>query len=222
MVKFSSSPCYNVLMDNFEYLQKISESNRPVKKPSKFSQINGSLILKILIGGILASAILIVIGIVINTGPARATDVAQQLYLRMNNVNKVISTYNKNLKSSQLRSINYSLSGTLTNTAPQLSSYITTTNSGSKSPLTPPNDILAYETSMDASVNGALATAKLNGTLDRIYSSQIHLQVSLMLSLTGELLERDKDPALQTILDPFYSNLNVIEQSLNNYSDTSR
>lgn len=209
-------------MDNFEYLQHISASNRPVKKPSKFSQINGGLILKILIGGILVSAILIVIGIVINAGPARATDVAQQLYLRMNNVSKVISTYNKDLKSSQLRSINYSLSGTLTNTIPQLSSYITTTNSDSKSPLTPPTEIVAYETNLDTSVNSALANAKLNGTLDRIYSSQIHLQVSLMLSMTSELLERDQDAALHTILDPFFSNLNVIEQSLNSYSATSR
>lgn len=209
-------------MDNFEYLQRISASNRPVKKPSKLSRVNGSLILKILVSGILVSAILIVVGIVINAGPARATDVAQQLYTRMTNVNKAISTFNKDLKSSQLRSINYSLSGTLTNTIPQLSNYITTTNSSSKSPLTPPADIITYETNLDASVNSALANAKLNGTLDRIYASQIHLQVSLMLSMTSELLERDQDTALHTILDPFFSNLNVIEQSLNNYSATSR
>lgn len=209
-------------MDNFEYLQKISQSNRPTAKQSKMSKINGGLILKILLGGVLAGAVLIAIGIIINTGPARATDVAQQLYMRMANVNQVISTYNKNLKSSQLRSINYSLSGTITGTMPQLSSYIASTNSKSKSPLTPPADIADQETKLNASVNAGLANAKLNGTLDRIYAAQIHMQVSLLMSLTSELLKRDQDPALSSILDPFFSNLVVIEDTLNSYSSTGR
>lgn len=209
-------------MDNFEYLQKISQSNRPAQKPSRLSHINGSLILKILLGGILAGAILIAVGIVINAGPAHATDVAQQLYMRMGNVNQIISTYNKSLKSSQLRSIDYSLSGTISGTMPQLSSYITTTNSKSKSPLTPPANIVNEEAAMNASVNAGLANAKLNGTLDRIYAAQIHMQVSLLMTLTSELLERDQDQALNNILGPFFSNLVVIEDTLNNLSVTGR
>lgn len=209
-------------MDNFEYLQKISQSNRPTQKTRQIPNINGGLILKILLGGVLVSAILIAVGIVVNAGPAHATDVAQQLYMRMTNVDKVVSTYNKSLKSSQLRSINYSLSGTIANTAPQLASYITSINENSESPLTPPADILTYETSMNNSINGALANAKLNGTLDRIYAAQIHLQVSLMMTMTSELLDRDQDSKLQEILDPFFSNLTVIEEALNNYSPTKR
>lgn len=209
--------CYNILMDNLEYLKHISQSNRPVKQ-SKLSKINGKLILRILVSGVLIAAILIGIGAIMNNKSHRALDVSQQLYLKMNNVNGLISTYNKDLKSSQMRAINYSLSGILTSTMPQLASYISLINPNVKNPTAPPEKLANEETRLMGESTNILERAKLNGTLDRNYLTQIHMQLSLMMSLTSEALKRDDDQHLNAILGNFYSNLNVIEQSLDAHS----
>lgn len=205
-------------MDKLEYLNHISQSNRPVA-PVKKSFISGSLIVKILVIGVMLTALLICIGMVINTGPARATDLSRQLYTRIINVNKTISTYNPKLKSSQLRSISYSLSGTLTGTEAQLGAYLKATYPDSNAPLSPSAETAQLETASITKINDTLYTAQLNGTLDRAYATQIHFQVSLLMSMTSELLSRDQDKNLSQILDNFYSNLNTIEQSLDNYSN---
>lgn len=204
-------------MDNLEYLKHISQSNRPVKQ-SKLSKINGKLILRILISGILVAAVLIGIGVIMNNKSHRALDVSQQLYLKMNNVNGMISTYNKDLKSSQMRAINYSLSGILTSTMPQLAAYIALINPDAKNPVAPPTKLADEEARLMSETNRILERASLNGTLDRNYLTQIHMQLSLMMSLTSEALKRDSDQHLNAILGNFYSNLNVIDQSLEAYS----
>lgn len=204
-------------MDKLEYLNQISQSNRPVK-PVKKSFISGGLILKILVSGIIATALLICIGVVANTGPARATDLSRQLYVRIENVNKLISTYNPKLKSSQLRSISYSLSGALTGASTQLSAYLVATYPDSKTPLVPSTEIATNEEYSNTNANNLLYKAQINGTLDRAYANQITLQVSLLMSMISELLARDKDPNLGVILDNFYSNLNTISQALEAYT----
>lgn len=210
-------------MNNLEYLNHISQSNRPVKQ-TKQSKISGGLILKILIGGLLATAILIAIGVLINSGSGKATDVARQLYVRMENVSNLITTYNKSLKSSQLRSINYSLSGTLTGARNQLKDYLSADAKKGDKPLVPSASVLREEEAMfnsDGGVNAKLTNAKLNGRLDRYYAAHIHLQVSLMMSMCSELLERDHSAKLREVIEPLYSNLNLIEQTLDNYNSKS-
>lgn len=210
-------------MNNLEYLNHISQSNRPVQQ-TKQSKINGGLILKILVGGLLATAILIAIGTLINSGSNKATDVARQLYVRMENVSNTISAYNKSLKSSQLRSINYSLSGALTGARNQLGEYLSANAKKGEKPLVPSASALKEEEAMfngSNGVNAQLTNAKLNGRLDRYYAAQIHLQVSLMMSMCSELLERDHSAKLREVIEPFYSNLNLIEQSLDNYNSRS-
>ncbi len=204
-------------MDKLEYLNQISQSNRPVK-PVKKSFVSGGLILKVLVSGIIVTALLICIGMVANAGPARATDLSRQLYVRIESVQKMINTYNPKLKSSQLRSISYSLSGALTGTSAQLSAYLTATYPDSKTPLVPNAETVANEEFSNTNVNNLLYRAQINGTLDRAYATQITLQVSLLMTMTSELIARDKDAALLAILDSFYANLNTISQALDNYS----
>ncbi len=203
-------------MNNLEYLNHISQSNRPTPQ-SKKAMAGFGIIWKVLIGGLVATALLIGIGVLINNGSSRATDLTIQLSARTTAVNKVISDYNKSLKSSQLRSINYSLSGTLTGVSSQLSHYISETYA-KDSPATMKEETTLYESQLIGSTNGALSNAKINGTLDRAYYTQISLQVSLMMSLVEELMARDKDPALHEILEPFYSNLDAINKALADYN----
>lgn len=208
-------------MDNLEYLQHISQSNRPVT-PTKQTQIPIALIGKILLGGIVATALLIGISVLINNSSNKSEDLVQQLYLRINNISRTVTDNTRLLKSSQLRSISVSLTGALANTSNQLTNYATTHNEdGKKDPLAPRDAILEVEANSINTLNTVLANAKLNGILDRTYAVQIHLQVSLLLSIASELASRTDDPELIQILQQFQSSLSVIEQSLDNYSNPS-
>ncbi len=205
-------------MNSLEYLNHISQSNRPTK-PVKQSKITGGLILRILVIGVVITAILMGVGILMNTGSNRATNLTKQLYVRMVNTNKTISTYNKKLKSSQLRAISYSLSSTLTGATSQLSAYLTKTYPNDATPLSPDSETATTEASMSAGINSSLEKARLNGLLDRDYATKIHLQVSLIMSMITELMARDTNPELREILTTIYSNLNTIEQSFQTYAD---
>lgn len=204
-------------MDKLEYLNQISQSNRPVKTKEGFG-LNWRTVLKILIGVVMLLTILTSIIVVSNAGSSRNVDLTKQLYTRITNVNKIISAYNPKLKSSQLRSVNYSLSGTLTATSTQLETYLKYIDSGSKDPLALSSKVAEEETATNKNVNAILYDAQLNGILDRTYLTQIHLQVSLMMTMASEIASRDKDPALLEIINSFYTNLSTIEQTLDNYT----
>lgn len=209
-------------MDNLEYLKHISQSNRPVAPAKKPSKVSMALIGKILLGGLVATALIIGVSVLLTNSSNKSEDLTQQLYLRINNVNKVVTDDTRLLKSSRLRSISVSLSGALTNTSAQISNYMSANNEDEKKdPLEPKAAILEVETNSINTLTTVLRNAKLNGILDRTYATQIHLQVSLLLSMASELANRTDDAALLQIVEQFHSSLSVIEQSLDNYSNPS-
>lgn len=215
--------CYNIIMDSLEYLNQISQSNRPIKPANKVKAklLNGSII-KIALGGIVLFFLLMIIGSMLGNLNAKPENLTKQLYTRTINLNSTISTYGKTLKSSRLRSINSSLSAVLVNSSNQLSSYIKGEETSS-SVLLPDEETVAAEAQHIAQLDSSLNNAKLNGILDRIYASQIDLEVSLLLSMISELEERAKgDTKLITILSDYYSNLKVIHDSLEAYSETPK
>ncbi len=204
-------------MNNLEYLNQISQETRPTsaKKSNPLS-----LVIKIAVGGIVAFLFIICVGIVLNAGKSSPTDLTKQLYVRTANLNTTLTTYNKSLKSSQLRAIGTSLNGVLTGASASLSNYLLP-EGGEKADLNPPEKLLATETTTDEELNTALNNAKLNGILDRVYANQIQLQVSLLIAFISQLEPRTKDETLLDIISQYQSNLYVIEQSLENYSNPS-
>lgn len=204
-------------MNNLEYLNQISQETRPTstKKSNPLS-----LVIKIAVGGIVAFLFVMCVGIVLNAGKSSPTDLAKQLYVRTANLNTTLTTYNKSLKSSQLRAIGTSLNGVLTGASASLSNYLLP-EGGEKGDLNPPEKLLAIETATDEELNTSLNNAKLNGILDRVYANQIQLQVSLLIAFISQLEPRTKDEALLDIITQYQSNLYVIEQSLENYSSPS-
>lgn len=204
-------------MDNLEYLNHIAQSNRPTKAAR--AGATSSLIIKILLGGIALFVVILILGLILG-GNSKTSDLTKQLYVRTTNLNSTITTYNPNLKSSKLRAIGISLSGTLTNASSQLSNYITSTDSG-KNALVPNSEITAQEAETMNNLNLALESAKLNGILDRTYVTQIHLQVSLLLSMISQLSARTDDETLMSILGSYISSLAVIDQSFQDYSNPS-
>lgn len=204
-------------MNNLEYLNQISQETRPVKSQKANSM---SLIIKIAVGGVLAFLFILVLGMALNAGKTSPIDLTKQLYVRTTNLNTALTTYNKSLKSSQLRAIGTSLTGVLTSATASLTSYLAPADDKEGS-LDPPEKLLETETTTITDLDTALNNAKLNGILDRVYANQIQLQVSLIITFISQLEQRTKDSTLLEALDQYKSNLSVIEQSLQNYSNPS-
>lgn len=209
-----------MFMDSLEYLNQISKSNRPVKpaNPVKAKLFDTSII-KIVLGGIVLFFLLMIIGSMLGNLGTKPENLTKQLYTRTVNLNSVLSDYNKYIKSSKLRSIGTSLSGVLTNSTNQLEPYILGEETN-QSALLPDEETQAAETANLNQLNTSLNNARLNGILDRAYANQIGLEVSLLLSMISELEERaNNDQELISILTTYYSNLEVIHQSFEEYSE---
>lgn len=204
-------------MDNFEYLNQISQSNRPVKRKSSTNPKTG-LIIKLSAAGVVLFFLLMAVGAMLGNLNSKTTSLTKQLYSRTTSLNTVITTYNRDLKSSQLRAITASLSTILTNASNQLSGYLTA-KSKDKNALVLDEKTTASETKLINELNESLNNAKLNGVLDRYYDNQIGLQVSLLLAQTSQLLARTKDPDLILILTNLHTSLETIHQSIENYSN---
>lgn len=209
-------------MDNFEYLNQISQSNRPVKPRSTKSHLfRDTPLLKIIIGGVVIFFFLMALGILLSNLNKKPTDLIKQLYVRTSNVQSTLEPYGSSLKSSQLRAINASVSSVLTNASRELSAYITETSGDDKSALIPDEKTAASESALINELNTSLTNAKLNGILDRNWHNQVSLQVSLLLSLTSNLAARNKDPKLASILSSYYSNLSTIDERLSAYESNT-
>lgn len=207
-------------MDNFAYLNQISQSTRPAKSPKRAGGISNLSIIKIAAGGIVLFFLIMAFGLLLGNLNKKPTNLTKQLYTRTVNLNTTIGTYGSSLKTSQLRAINASLSSVLTNTSKQLSDYLTADNDKDDA-LIPDDKTLEEETANNLALDTSLNNAKLNGLLDRTYDNQIGLQVSLLISMTSELIARNKDSELNNILTTFYSSLNAIHQNIESYSNPS-
>lgn len=201
-------------MNNLEYLNQISQENRPVK--TKGTTTFTSLILKLIIGGIVALALIIALGIIISNTKTKSSDLTKQLFFRTTSLNETIKDFNPSLKSSKLRAIGTSLANTLTSASGQLSTYLGNQNTEDTSPSP---SALKTETENINALNLTLNNAKLNGILDRIYANQIQFQVSILLSLITQTIDHSKNSDLLSILQQYHSSIENVNQSLQEYSN---
>lgn len=201
-------------MNNLEYLNQISQENRPVK--TKGTTTFTGLILKLIIGGIVALALIIALGIIISNTKTKSSDLTKQLFFRTTSLNETIKDFNPSLKSSKLRAIGTSLANTLTSASGQLSTYLGNQNTEDTSPSP---SALKTETENINTLNLTLNNAKLNGILDRIYANQIQFQVSILLSLITKTIDHSKNSDLLSILQQYHSSIENVNQSLQEYSN---
>lgn len=203
-------------MDNLEYLNQISKSNRPQKRSGL--EASKTTIIKIVMGGLVVFFLLIALGGLLGGLNNRVSDVTKQLYSRTDQIGSVLKTYNPSLKSSQLRAIGSSLQSVLTAANNQLKTYYSDKGKKGDS-LKLSGKAAAKEEALISELNQTLKNAKLNGILDRTYDNQIDLQVSLLLSLTSQIISRSKDQDLLSIINPLHTSLTTIHENLEAYSN---
>ena len=204
-------------MDNFAYLNEIAASNRPVQNPAAAPQkMRGATVIKLVAIGVVAFVMLMAVGALIGSLQGKTENLTKQLYLRTTNLSTVMQDYNKELKSSDLRTLGASLAGALTNATTQLTSYIGGEDAEERAP---DAKTVEEETAVLEELTASLTNARLNGILDRAYANLVGLQVSLLLTMISELEERTDDAALETILTSYESNLAVIHEGFEAYVD---
>lgn len=202
-------------MDGKEYLNQIASTVRPEKKSR--AGFMSSPIFKVAIGGILAFSIIAIVGAVLTGGKANLKDQCVGLKLQLDNALSVISSYQSDLKSSDLRSSSASLRGVLSNTNRDLTEYITQKyeyKAGKEK-----TDLVEEAKSHKDEMESDLFNAKINGTLDRIYALKMAYEISLVMTKETTIYNATSDSTLKEILNTSYDSLNTLYSGFNDFSE---
>ena len=205
-------------MDNFAYLKEISVANRPVQNQTGRSNLKISTVVKIAAGGMVLFFLIMAVGALMGNLGGKMDNLLKQLYVRTTNLNSVISDYNRDLKSSDLRSLGASLAGALTNATNQLTSVMVTED-GDEDEMMPDAATMEEESAVMNELSTSLTNAQLNGILDRTYANLVGLQVSLLLAMVTEAEARTDDTAILTVLTAYRENLETLHQGFEAYVD---
>jgi hypothetical protein len=206
-------------MDNLEYLNKIS--TKSTNKPQNNNRLLSPTMIKVIVGGAAALILIIVLGIIINSTNGKTSTLYETLYLRLQNLsadNGPLATYARDLKSSDLRAVTGTLKSSLTVTTNNFSRLLPDININLKNIS---EDTATSEANLISEYASSLQTAKLNGYLDRTFASSTTLQISLLLALQSEILEKTSNDAVKEILSQSSSDLTLLHARFVELSNNS-
>ncbi|MBQ3306358.1 hypothetical protein IJH02_02915 [Candidatus Saccharibacteria bacterium] len=204
-----------MLMDNMAYLDKIAESNRPAKTTSL---LPFSISPKILIGiGIVIFVLfaIMIFGSIFGGDKNTEKTLLDQISLRSENLGKTIDQYNKNVKSSKLRSMGSSLSTVLSETSSRSATLLAENFDSKKTD----KSLEENESAYIEEVNTVLENARLNGLLDRAYVREMTYQIGILLSMESECSSKSKKTDVKDFLTSSMSNLDSLYTEFSEYSD---
>ena len=204
-------------MDRQEYLNQISATNQPTKSPK-----SGIFASKFFWVGVISGAafiLIMVIGSALGGGSTSTKDKLYALILHINNTSELISEYQPNVKSSELRSHSASLSSILANTNKGLNDYATSKYNFKEKDI--PKKITEEETTTKDELQSELFEAKINGILDRVYAHKMAYEISLIATRESQLLKSANNDDLKEALTASYNSLNNLYSKFNDFSETN-
>lgn len=210
-------------MNNKDYLDKIASEARPLTASAPGflgSALHLSMKqLKIIGIAIAAIFLVLIIAMIASSGNKNTErDYVDTAYLRTKDLSKVIDDYRTKIRSSELRSMAMSLKSVLLETNYALSSTLTN-NFGAKSPDTPEKESTATdETAIIGELTASLEEARLNALLDRVFAREYTYQISLLISLETDIINRTKIDLLKSSLTSSRSNLETLHEQFDNFS----
>lgn len=201
-------------MEGQEYLNQISAENRPVKKPrvGDFAL----KILKVILIGIVGVIIVLIINSIITGARSSEKELNFKLQLHIDNTAEVISNYQSDVKSSNLRSSSASLYSVLSNTSRELTNYLDERYEKNKN--VDKNLKEEAKTAKDE-LEVELFEAKINGNLDRIYAHKMAYEISLIMNEETKLIKTTGNDTLKGILEASYGSLENLYNNFNNFSE---
>lgn len=209
-------------MDGQQYLDQITESNRPMQKAGS-KRLGGRKWWKSKVFILGASAVgviilLAILGAVISGNRVSEKSLSFDLKLHLDYTTEVIDEYQTDVKSANLRSYSASLRGVLSNTSSSLKSYLED-RYGFKDKDISKAAKEAAELEKDALTN-ELFEAKINGILDRIYAHKMAYEISMLLAEESRIYDNTSNAALQSLLNESYESLTNLYDKFNDFSET--
>ncbi|MCL1839840.1 hypothetical protein FWF89_02460 [Candidatus Saccharibacteria bacterium] len=203
-------------MDNQDYLNQIAAKPTPNSK-----RFFSPFIIKIIIAAVAALALIITLGGVMSSINNHTTALYQSFYLRLHNLSSdtgPIATFSRYIKSSELRA----LAGTLKSSLNASSQNFTSVLAEMEISTTEINpDAAASDAAVIAEYTQTLQDARLNGLLDRTFANSTTLQISLLLAIGSEILERNPTDNARVVVDQIMSGLEILHTRFANYNNNS-
>ena len=167
------------------------------------------------IGGLLALAIIVVVAVSSSAGgntTASLTSVASKL----DNLKKVTVTAEKNVQSTELRTLNSNLTLALTNTSRDLAEPIKTQKINLKD--ASKNPAVAKVTKEFEDINTRLEDARLNAVYDRTYAREMAYALKQLNSDMAVLYKSTRSKTVKTALDSAQGNFKPVLEGLQDFN----
>lgn len=191
-----------------DYLNQISP--QAPKKP-KFSFGIKQIIM---IGAVLI-VLVIILAVIVNGIASSGQAPLERLSARLTATQTVATSAQRNLKSSELRSLNSNLKLYLTNTNRDIAAPLLLAGvDGTKLDTT----ILAAEST--AALSARLEDARLNGVFDRTYAREMTYKLGQTMTLMDQIYKSTSNIKLKTFLQSAYSSLKPTQASFANFTTT--
>lgn len=203
----SPQPPQNQSPFSSDYLDQIAA---PTKQPG----MSNKLFLGILIGAIIIVIILIVA--MFTAGSSTKAISTERLGLKLTTLQTVSEDAHKNIKSSELRAINSRLTTQLTNANRDIVAPLEAADIDLKKV---DKELIAEEDG--ETLKASLEDARLNGTFDRMYATEMSYQLETTTILMSNLHESTKRKSLKEFLEPSYKDLAAIQKEFKTYSAQS-
>lgn len=187
-----------------DYLNQISPE---VKKPAMQNRI-----LYIVISAAVLLTLVIAVFALLGSGSGSSKSLST-LAARLQTLQSIASTSQQTIKSSQLRTINSSLSLFLTNTNRDILEPLTANKIKST----------ALDKTVLAKENGAelkktLEDARLNAVFDRTYAREMSYELDTVAALMKELYTDTKSQSLKAFLETTDTNLQPIKKQFSDFN----
>lgn len=205
-------------MDGQQYLNQISQSNRPVKAVSGKGGILHSKFFIVGVIGVVLLIIVAIIGSVLGGNKGGEQNLSYKLKLHLDGTAELVQEYQKYIKSSDLRSDSASLYGILSNTSRELTTYLVEKYNFKEKSIS--KEMQAEADSEKTNLNNELFDARINGVLDRIFAHKMAYEITLITNEETKLVKASKNEALTNSLNDSQQSLNVLYDKFNNFSET--
>lgn len=202
-------------MDEKEYLRQLSSKVRPAKKPKK--NFMSSPFFKVAVIGVIGLVIIIILGSILG-GKGNVKSQLAALSLHLNNTSELISSYQKSVKSSDLRSTSASLYSVLTNTNREVEDYLTAKYKFKMSSVE--KNIKDQAQLEKDGLESDLMEAKINGMLDRVFALKMKYEVATFMAEETNIYGETGDENLREILNSSYDSLKTLYEKLDSFSET--
>jgi hypothetical protein len=206
-------------MDNAAYLKQIAAQPNP--KDNHDHRLLSPAMIKVLITGAAALVLVIILGIIINSSSGKITTLYESFYLRLQNLsanNGPVAIYAKDVRSSELRALAGTLRSSLYANYQNFSGILGDINID-------PKKISETTSSSEADIlseyTSTLQNARLNGLLDRTFANSTTLQISYLIAIGSNILERNPPDQVQTIVNQAVTDLEILHTRFANYSNSS-